>query len=110
MAVMQEQQEGSGFDLLLGLILGLLGGTLAGILFAPKPGKAFQEDIQSLFNNFPEVLDDGLTQSKRQYRELVGKTKENIENQLTQRSQRKKAMRMAEAKRREELETGTYEY
>lgn len=110
MAVTNEQQGGNSFDLLLGLILGLLGGTIAGILFAPKPGKALQEDIQVLINHVPELLDDGLNHSKRQYRELVGKTKQNIENQLTQRSQRKKAMRMAEAKRREELETGTYEY
>lgn len=97
------------FDLPLGLFLGLLGGAIAGILFAPKPGKALQDDVQQFVNTLPDRLNTGLSQSKDRYHELVDKTRLSIENELAKRSYRKSAVRMAEAKRREEQEAG-YEY
>lgn len=98
------------FDLPFGLILGLLGGVLLGILFAPKPGKELQDDVQNLVNRLPDELNQGFSRSKVHYKEIVGKTKNTIERQLEQRAHRKQAVRMAEAKRREEQEAGIYEY
>ena len=97
------------FDLLFGLMLGLVAGGLAGLLFAPKPGKDLQDDVQDFVKRLPNQLDQGLSKSKVQYQALVGKTREGIETQLEQRSFRKQASRMEDAKRREALEIG-YDY
>lgn len=110
MSYRPEYKDRYSLDLPFGLILGLLGGALAGILFAPKPGKELQDDVQRFVNRLPESMEDGLSRSKTQYSELVDKTKQRIEVKLDQRAQRKQALRMAEAKRREELEAGVYEY
>ncbi len=99
-----------GFDLFLGLFLGLLGGGLAGILYAPKPGKEIQKDVKSFIDTLPEEVNEGWSRSKGRYKEIVGRTRQEIENQLEQRSQRKQAIRMAEAKLREEQEAGNYDY
>lgn len=106
----QRSKDGFDLDLPLGLIIGLLGGVVAGILFAPKPGKELQDDVQQFINKLPDELSDQLSASKVRYKEMVGKTKATIETNLEKRNQRKQALRMAEAKRREELETGSYEY
>jgi hypothetical protein len=55
-------------------------------------------------------LNTRLSRSKVQYKDIVGKTKQGIEYQLEQMNQRKQAVRMAEAKRREDLESGSYEF
>jgi gas vesicle protein len=104
-----DQHDNHSFDLPFGLILGLLGGALAGILFAPKPGKELQEDLQQLVNKLPTDVNTGLSRSKYHYQELVGKTRDSIETEMARRTQKKQANRMAKAKQREELEAG-YDY
>jgi gas vesicle protein len=97
-------------DLLLGLILGLFGGIIAAILFAPKPGQETQNDLQKVVNNVSDEFTHGFYRSKGQYKAIVGKTKQEIEDRLEKRELKKQANRMAEAKRREALETGIYEF
>jgi gas vesicle protein len=106
----QYEKESYDYDLLIGLFLGLLGGALAGILFAPKPGKELQDDLQKFAKELPEEMNERWSRSKVQYKDLAARTKYGIEDQLEKRALRKRARRMAEAKRREELEAGAYEY
>ncbi len=110
MANTREYRSTESLDLAFGLILGLLGGALFGILFAPKPGRELQDDVQKFMNRLPDELSDKYSSSRKHYQEFVGKTRQNIETKREQRTMRKQAPPMAEAKRREELETGAYEY
>ncbi len=98
-----------GLDLFLGLLFGLSTGILAGILLAPKPGTELRNDLKGFVNNLPNEVNVSLTRSKGQYKELLGRTKEGIETQIERRNERRQAIRMAEAKRREEQEAG-YDY
>ena len=73
-------------------------------------GRELTGDVQRFVTGFPDELNHGLSKSKVRARELVDRTKENIGTRLEERTQRKRALRMAEAKRREELEAGGYDY
>lgn len=107
---MSRHQSNDAFDLPFGLILGLMGGFLFGVLFAPKPGKELQKDVQNYMDGLPNKLNRQVATSRAQYVELVDKTKQGIETQIEQFNRRKQAVRMAEAKRREEQDTGSYDY
>ncbi len=106
----QAANENYGLDFAVGLMMGLLAGGVAGILFAPKPGRDLQGDIQRVVKNLPDELNEGWSRSKGQYRQIVDKTKVGIADQWEQRNQRRQAQRMAEAKLREEREVGQYDY
>ncbi len=109
MSYRYDHRDSYGWDLPFGVILGLLFGFLGGVLFAPKPGKELQKDVQAFVDRLPENLNEGISTSKVRYKEIVGKTKQSIESQMEQRTQRKNALKMAEAKRREDQEYG-YDY
>lgn len=103
-------REQDDFALPFGLFLGLLGGLLAGILFAPKPGRELQADLRNLAANLPDEVNTRWSRSKVRYQDLMGRTRQGIGLQLEKRTLRKQALRMAEAKRLEEMEAGSYEY
>jgi len=103
---MADNSDRLDLDLPVGILLGLLGGAIVGILFARKSGTELQTDIQQFVNHLPDELNYGLSKSKVKYKELVGKTKDGIADQLEQRKQTKRAQKMAQAKRREITEAG----
>ncbi len=97
-------------DLWGGLLFGFLAGVLFGLLFAPKSGRELQNDVQRLVDRLPDELDRQWSHSKVRYWDLLDKTKDRLENKIEQRKHRKQALRLANAKRREEADSGTYEY
>lgn len=97
-------------DLFFGFFFGILAGIIGGILFAPKPGRELQEDIQDTINKMPDNLTERFSDSKSQYKDFMGRTRYRIESKLERMDERKRASRMAKAKRREEKESGVYDY
>jgi gas vesicle protein len=101
-----QNRSGLNLNLVFGFCIGGLLGLVAGVLFAPKSGKAFQDDIQKIVDTLPEVVSSGVDASKTRYDEIVHKTRDGIETQISEHQRRKQAQRLAEAKKREAQETG----
>ena len=92
------EEERLDLDLPVGILMGLLAGAAVGILFAPKPGKELQGDIQDFVHSLPEEINEGLSKSKVKYKEIIGKTKDGIAVRMEQHQHSKRARRMAQAK------------
>lgn len=105
-----DNNSSRGWDLPVGFVLGILLGALGGILFAPKPGKEFQGDVQDFVNTLPDNLNALTAQSKVRYTEILAKSKFGLEQQLEKLQERKKAVRIAQAKQRETQDQEHYEF
>jgi gas vesicle protein len=83
----------------IGLLVGALGGALGGLLFAPKPGKEFREDLKRLYSDvYAEIIErskglDNLTRQSYEkivdevvtkYKPVMKKTKDEIEAWIVQ--------------------------
>lgn len=103
---MSNSRYDAQLSLSAGITVGILAGFVAGILLAPKSGEELRNDMKRFVTDLPEEVSTGINRSKTQYQDLVDKTRGNIENQIEERATRKRASRMAEAKLKEERETG----
>jgi gas vesicle protein len=104
------QREDDGImTFVTGLLLGLLGGTIVGLLFAPRSGQALRVGTYRVLRDLPGRVNDEFTISGTRTRDLIDKTRHNIESQVGKARRDRKADQMAKAKRAEELASG-YEF
>lgn len=90
---MQNEENGKGKGLLVGILTGAAVGSIITLLFAPKSGKKLREDITAKSQDFIDDADryiervkDKTSQlingSKKKYEELVDETKEKVNSLL----------------------------
>jgi gas vesicle protein len=87
--------ESSLVPFMFGILLGVLNGVLLGILLAPRSG---DESRQYFLNRLLGLKPDEQS--------FLNKTRINLENQMDRMNRAIKALKMAKAKRREEMATG----
>ena len=97
------------FAFIAGILLGLMGGAIVGLLLAPKSGNEFRTGTYKALKELPSRVNDEFTRDGTRTRDLIDKTRYNIENQVGKVRNDRKADRMAKAKRAEELASG-YEF
>ena len=103
---MSKENDDSIVSFLLGLTAGVIGGAVAGILFAPKSGDEFREDITDFVKDLPDKLDQEINDPKTGTRRLINRARLNIEARVDQVKRDREAELQARAKRAEELATG----
>ena len=94
------------FALLLGMLLGGVAGGVAGILFAPKKGQVVRSEIKDFMVHLPDKLSCEMDPHSST-RQFIDRTRINIENQLERVEGDKQAKRLADAKRKELLASGS---
>jgi len=108
-----EQGRSNGDDdiatFLIGLSIGLVGGLLTALFITPKAGSEVREGVSRAFRELPDRVNDELTSSSVKTKELLDKTRQNIEDQIDRSRRDRTADKMAKAKNAEELATG-YDY
>jgi gas vesicle protein len=104
----REQNDGI-FEFLMGMTLGIIGGGLVGILLAPKPGHELREEAQAYLKELPGKVKTDIQDPEGKTRSFFSKTILNLENQVGRVNRAIRAGKMAEAKKREELDSG-YSY
>jgi gas vesicle protein len=111
MSTIQVREENDGvIEFIIGMIVGIAAGGVLAILFAPKSGKETQKSIQGFVTNLPNQVRDDFQEAGEKSRELIGKAKINFENQVDKVNNAIRAGKQAEAKKREELASGGYDY
>jgi gas vesicle protein len=91
---------------LIGLSIGLVGGLLSALLMTPKPGAEIRDGVSKAFRELPDRVNDELASSSVKTKELLDKTRQNIEDQIDRSRRDRTADRMAKAKQAEEMATG----
>ncbi len=92
---------------LLGFMAGAAGGALMGVLFAPKSGDEFREDLQDRLTDFPDKITKDISDPKA--RQFIDRTRHNIESRVEQVRANRRAERLARAKEAEQAASG-YDY
>jgi gas vesicle protein len=87
----ESKKGGLGF---VGLVIGAIGGAIGGLLFAPKPGKEFREDLKRLYSDVHSEIIERAEQLKKltrkdyeqvvdevieKYKPVLKKTKDELE-------------------------------
>ncbi len=102
---MYRERDDGIFVFLLGMVAGAFLGGLIGLLYAPKKGKAFRNDVKTFVKHLPERLEEEM-EPYSPTRRFIDKTRANIERKVDKASQNSRARRLAEAKHREEVASG----
>ena len=94
---------------LIGFSIGLVGGLMAALFMTPKSGSEVRKGVSRAFRELPDRVNDELASSSVKTKEILDKTRQNIEDQIDRSRRDRTADRMAKAKQAEELATG-YEF
>lgn len=89
----------------IGILAGVVGGIAAGLLYAPKPGKEFREDIKNTVIDMAEKYSPEIQKAKKQAIEMIQSSKCKIEEQYHNFLDNMKAQKLATAKN---IETDVY--
>ncbi|MFA6989085.1 MAG: YtxH domain-containing protein [Candidatus Gastranaerophilaceae bacterium] len=93
----------------IGLLGGILAGVAVGILYSPKSGEEMRAELIKATKNFTEKLSPDVQTAKEISLEMIDKAKASIESQFDKINQTIKAKKMAEAKAKEEAQSGIEE-
>ena len=88
-----------------GILAGIVGGIAAGILYAPKPGKEFREDIKKTVIDVIEKYSPEIQKAKKQAMDMIKGSKCKIEMEYKKFLDNVKAEKLANAKN---IETDVY--
>ncbi len=88
-----------------GILAGIVGGIAAGLLYAPKPGKEFREDIKKTVIDVAEKYSPEIQKAKKQAIDVIKCSKYKIEAQYKNFLENMKAEKLANAKN---IETDVY--
>ncbi len=88
-----------------GILAGIVGGIAAGLLYAPKPGKEFREDIKKTVMDAAEKYSPEIQKAKKQAMDMIKGSKCKIEMEYKKFLDNMKAEKLAEAKN---IETDVY--
>ncbi len=94
-----------GFCFAFGILAGIVGGITAGLLYAPKSGKEFREDIKKTVIDAAEKYSPEIQKAKKQAIDIIKTSKCKIEAQYRNFLNDIKAQKLAEAKN---IETDVY--
>lgn len=89
----------------VGILAGIVGGITAGLLYAPKPGKEFRNDIKNAVIDAAEKYSPEIQKAKKQAIDIIKSSKYKIENQYKNFLDNMKAQKLANAKN---IETDVY--
>ena len=89
----------------LGILAGIVGGIAAGVLYAPKPGKEFRDDIKKTVIDVAEKYSPEIQKEKKQALDIIKNSKYKIEEQYNNFLDNMKAEKLANAKN---IETDVY--
>ena len=89
----------------IGILTGIVGGIAAGLLYAPKPGKEFREDIKNTVIDVPEKYSPEIQKAKKQAIDIIKSSKYKIEMEYKNFLDNIKAQKLANAKN---IETDVY--
>ncbi len=89
----------------LGILAGIVGGIAAGVLYAPKPGKEFRDDIKKTVIDVAEKYSPEIQKAKKQALDIIKNSKYKIEEQYNNFLDNMKAEKLANAKN---IETDVY--
>jgi len=89
----------------LGILAGVVGGVAAGLLYAPKPGKEFREDVKNAVINAAEKYSPEIQKAKKQAIDIIKNSKYKIEKEYKNFLDNMKAEKLACAKN---IETDVY--
>lgn len=88
-----------------GILAGVVGGIAAGLLYAPKPGKEFREDIKKTVIDVAEKYSPEIQKAKKQAIDIIQSSKCRIEAEYRNFLDNMKAQKLANAKN---IETDVY--
>ena len=87
------------------ILTGIVGGIAAGLLYAPKPGKEFREDIKNTVIDVAEKYSPEIQKAKKQAIDIIKSSKYKIESEYKNFLDNIKAQKLANAKN---IETDVY--
>lgn len=90
----------------IGLLAGVLAGVAAGVLYSPKPGEKMRSELVEVAKNLSEKVSPDVETVKEASFDMIDKAKASIEAQMKTIQDNLKAKKMAEAKLKEEAESG----
>lgn len=89
----------------IGILTGIVGGIAAGLLYAPKPGKEFRQDIKNTVIDVTEKYSPEIQKAKKQAIDIIKNSKYKIEKEYKNFLDNMKAQKLANAKN---IETDVY--
>ena len=89
----------------IGILTGIVVGIAAGLLYAPKPGKEFREDIKNTVIDVAEKYSPEIQKAKKQAIDIIKSSKYKIEMEYQTFLDNIKAQKLANAKN---IETDVY--
>jgi gas vesicle protein len=79
---MQNEGNGMGKGLFIGMLTGAAVGSIIAFFYAPKSGKELREDIKTKSHDFIEDADQYIVNVKNKVSQLINGRKKNPENWL----------------------------
>jgi len=93
------------YAFLLGAVIGGVVAGFAALLFAPRPGREFRQEIQHSLRHLPDWLENEL-EPESQARQWIDKTRYRFEDRVNDVSHSLQSARLAKAKAREDRAAG----
>lgn len=101
---MSRGSEGISFG--MGILFGVAAGIAAGVILAPKSGEETRKQLKEAIDEYKENMPEELDTAKKAGIDALEKVKISVEGQIQKVNEHVKANKLAEAKKREEEETG----